>query len=237
MGWQMKSFATFGEDAIFEGICKRYEWISNAKLAPQHFVEIGGFHPIIDSNTFHFYQERGWTGSIFEPNHIHNHYFEADRPRDKFFNLAVSDKAGESEFFIFSEGDNSNTINADFAGLKTRAQRTPIEHKTMVEVINLENAFDLHSLVFGLDIFLLSIDAEGEDAKIIDGYDFKKYRPTFIMVEDKPSLAFMPNLGVIRSLLLARNYVPLAASIMTTIYVDAGDPISDEILKMGRFDS
>jgi FkbM family methyltransferase len=233
----MKSYATYGEDAIFEGICKRYEWIVNAKLAAQHFVEIGGFHPIIDSNTYHFYKERGWAGSIFEPNHIHNYYFETDRPRDKFYNLAVSNKAGEAEFLIFSDGDNSNTINADFANLKTRAQRTPVERKRMVEVISLEDAFDLHSAVFGSDIFLLSIDAEGEDAKIIDGYDFKTYRPTFIMVEDKPGICFMPNLGIIRSLLLARNYVPVASSLMTTIYVDAQDSMSDDIIKMGRFDS
>ena len=232
----MKSYSTYGEDAIFEGICKRYEWIVNAKLAAQHFVEIGGFHPIIDSNTYHFYKERGWAGSIFEPNHIHNYYFETDRPRDKFYNLAVSDKAGEAEFFIFSDGDNSNTINADFAGLKTRAQGTPVERKRIVEVISLEDAFDLHSAVFGSDIFLLLIDAEGEDAKIIDGYDFKTYRPLFIMVEDKPTVAFMPNLGIIRSLLLARGYVPVAASLITTIYVDAQDSMSEEIIKMGRFE-
>ena len=56
------------------------------------------------------------------------------------------------------------------------------------------------------------------------------------MVEDKPGVCFMPNLGIIRSLLLARGYVPIAASLMTTIYIDAQDSMSEEIIKMGRFE-
>jgi FkbM family methyltransferase len=234
----MKSFATYGEDAIFEGICKRYEWLKGAGeyLPPQKYVEIGGFHPIIDSNTYHFYKERGWAGSIFEPNWIHNYYFETDRPRDKFYNFAVSDYNGQADFFIFSDGDNSNTINFDFANLKTKAQRTPVKQMRQVQVIDLAKAFDLHNEHFGDEIFLLSIDAEGEDAKIINGYAFDKYRPKFIMVEDTPSVAFMPNLSVIRSLLLTRNYLPVAASLLTTIYVDGNDEISTEILKMGEFE-
>jgi len=234
----MISYALYGEDAIFEGICKRYEWLvgEGESLPRQSYVEIGGFHPIKDSNTYHFYKEREWAGSIFEPNHIHNDYFRTNRPKDKLYNLAVSDKAGEAQFFIFGDGDSSNTINADFAGLKERAQRTPVERKRIVEVISLEDAFDLHSAVFGSDIFLLSIDAEGEDAKIIDGYDFVTYRPTFIMVEDKPTVSFMPNLGIIRSLLLSRGYIPVAATLLTTIYVDANHQVSQDIIKMGHFD-
>ena len=232
----MKSYATYGEDAIFEGILKRYEWLGDGLVPPQTYVEIGGFHPIIDSNTYHFYKERGWAGSIFEPNHIHNYYFETDRPRDKFYNYAISNYRGFSEFFLFSEGDNSNSINADFVELKKRAQQTPVERTMICDVITLEDAFDLHQEIFGSEIFLLSIDAEGEDAKIIHGYDFEFYRPVFIMVEDKPSVSFMPNLGIIRSLLLARDYVPIASSLMTTIYVDNRNQISDDILKMGRFE-
>ena len=237
MGGQVvKSYATYGEDAIFEGIIKRLEWITGEPIGTQSYVEIGAFHPVIDSNTYHFYKERGWAGSVFEPNHIHNYYFETGRPRDKFYNLAVSDKAGSAEFLIFSDGDNSNTINTDFADEKKRAQRTPIERKRMVEVIDLAEVFELHNTVFGPFPYLLSIDAEGEDLKIIQGYDFKEYRPTFVMVEDRPGLPFLPNLGLIRPAMAERNYFPVAATLLTTIYLDFYSDEFDNYDKMGRFD-
>ena len=237
MGGQvLKSFATYGEDAIFEGILKRLEWLTGDDIGVQTYIDIGGFHPITESNTYHLYKERGWAGSIFEPNTVHNYYFEADRPRDRFYNLAVSDRIGEAEFLIFTEGDSSNTINADFAQEKHRAQRTPIERKTTVKVINLEEVFELHFDDFNVEPYLLSIDAEGEDLKIIQGYDFKFCRPKFIMVEDRPGLPFMPNLGLIRPALAERGYFPVAASLLTTIYINAFTDLYDIFDKMGRFE-
>jgi FkbM family methyltransferase len=236
MGGQVvKSYSTFGEDAIFEGICRRLEWVKGESLGAKSYIDIGAFHPEIDSNVCHFYKERGWAGSTFEPNTIHNYYFETGRPRDKFYNFAVSDQSALVDFYIFSAGDNSNTINPDFANHKKKAQRTPVETVRQVQTITLDEVFDLHREIFG-DCFLLSIDAEGEDAKIINGSLFNNYRPAFIMIEDKPTVAFMPNLGIIRSLLAERNYFPIASSLMTTIYVDGLDGISNELVKMGRFD-
>lgn len=237
MGEQvMKSFATYGEDAIFEGILSRLEWVTGQRIGMQTFIEIGGFHPIIDSNTYHLYKERGWAGSVFEPNTVHNYYFETDRPRDKFHNLAVSKMSGEAEFLIFSDGDNSNTINANFAEEKEKAQRTSIARSQKVEVVTLNQVFELHREVFGnANPYLLSIDAEGEDLAIITGCNFNDYRPKFIMIEDRPGLSYFPNLGMIRPALAERNYHPIASSILTTIYIDYLSKESEDYDKMGRF--
>lgn len=233
---EMNSFATYGEDAVFEGILRRLEWLKGEKYPPQTYVEIGAFHPSVDSNVFHFYKERGWAGSVFEPNTIHNYYFETQRPRDKFYNFAVSDEQGLAEFFIFTDGDNSNTINKDFAEQKKTAQHTPVQSVREVAVITLQRVFELHQEVFDSIPFLLSIDAEGEDYNILKAYDFDECRPTFVMVEDQPALSFMPNLGLIRPLMASRGYLPVAATLLTTIYIDQKSPEFELHNKMGRFD-
>jgi hypothetical protein len=232
----MHSYALYGEDAIFEGLLRRLEWVTGELLGPKTYMEIGGFHPTIDSNMYHLYLNREWVGSVFEPNSAHNPNFQQLRPKDSLFNYAVASDAGEKDFYIFGKGDSSNTINAAFAKVKTNAQQTPVESISKVLAIEFSTALQHHSRIFQTDPFFVSIDAEGEDANIIDSYDFVDVRPAFIMIEDAPAISFMPNLGIIRSLMLARHYAPVACSILTTIYMDMRTTFYDDIQKMGRFE-
>jgi hypothetical protein len=232
----MQSFALYGEDAIFEGLLRRLEWVTGEALGPKTYMEIGGFHPSKDSNMYHLYLNREWVGSIFEPNSAHNPNFQQLRPKDSLFNYAVASDAGEKDFYIFGKGDSSNTINAAFAKVKTNAQHTPVQSISKVLAIEFSTALHHHNRIFQTDPFFVSIDAEGEDANIIDSYDFVDVRPAFIMIEDAPAISFMPNLGIIRSLMLARHYAPVACSILTTIYMDMRTTFYDDIQKMGRYE-
>ena len=231
----MQSFALYGEDAIFEGVLKRLEWVLGDSIGPQSYLEIGGFHPIIDSNTWHLYTERGWSGSVFEPNTSANGVFLTNRMSDTLYNYAVSNYSGEADFQIFSSGDSSNTINADFAKRKISAQHSTVTEVKKVKVITLEEAFAIHAEQYG-QLFLLSIDAEGEDLNIISGYNFERYRPTFILIEDQPTVSFMPHLSSIRSVLRGVGYDPIASTILTTLYVDRLSRFFAPLTKMGRFE-
>lgn len=56
-----KSFALFAEDAIIQGISKRYQ------IPIKHYIDIGANHPILGNATFAFYLN-GAKGFLVEPN-------------------------------------------------------------------------------------------------------------------------------------------------------------------------
>ena len=230
----MISFSTYGEDAILEGLVSRLEWVTGHKFARLSYIDIGGFHPEIHSNLYHFYRERGWRGSVFEPNPVHNSAFANQRPEDALFNYAVASVPGDARFLVFSEGDTSNTINAEFAARKEQAQGTPVNEMRIVECVTLQQAIALHRERFEAEIGVISIDAEGEDQAIIEAFDFS-YRPLFFLIEDEPKLAFTGQSPITRQM-RAHDFVPVAATVMTTVYIDNRHPFSTWLEKIGTND-
>jgi len=225
------SYSQGGEDAVLEGLLQRLEWVTQNKLRRLSYIDIGGFHPETHSNLYHFYRERAWRGSIFEPNTVHNGIFAQQRPEDVLFNYAVAAVPGDARFLIFSDGDSSNTINADFAVRKEQAQGTPIAITRVVQCVTLKQAIAMHQERFTEEIGVISIDAEGEDLAIIEAFDFS-YRPLFFLIEDEPKLAFTGQSPITRQM-RAHDFVPVAATVMTTVYIDNRHPFSKWLEKIG----
>jgi FkbM family methyltransferase len=227
----MISFAKYGEDAILEGIIERIEWLQGRRIDPQTYLEIGGYHPTIDSNFAHFYRERGWCGSIYEPNTAFNADFFRDRPDDILHNVAISDVEGEIDFHIFSDGDTSNSINPIFVERKIQAQSTPVTRVEKVRTISLQDAIKAHEESFHALPFVISIDAEGHDLSIMQAFDFS-HRPVFFLIESDPFAHFRPS-DLLTDLMKRNFYQPIASTILTGIYIDLRHPYAEIITKMG----
>lgn len=227
----MISYSQGGEDAVLEGLLQRLEWVTNHRIRPLSYIEVGGFHPVIDSNLFHLYTERGWRGTIFEPQTTFNSAFAEKREGDYLVNMAVSSVPGDAKFIVFSDGDSSNTINAEFAARKEQAQGTPIAITRVVECVTLKQAIAIHQERFTEEIGVISIDAEGEDLAIIEAFDFSN-RPLFFLIEDEPKLAFTGQSPITRQM-RAHDFVPVAATVMTTVYIDNRHPFSKWLEKIG----
>jgi FkbM family methyltransferase len=227
----MKTFAQYGEDAIIEGVIARLEWITGEDFNKKTYLDIGGFHPEIHSVLFHFYQERGWRGSIFEPNTIHNADFFRQRPFDNLHNYAVAGTAGLRTFLIFSDGDSSNTISEKFAEAKESAQDTPITHRREVMCITLDDAMRLHEKSFFQGPFLVSIDAEGSDFDIIAHYSFTS-RPLLFLIENDAGQS-MKRTPLTRYM-TGHGYRPVAATVMTTLFMNEKSPYFHALSKIGQ---
>ena len=227
----MITFAQYGEDAILEGVIERLEWVTGDEFQKKTYIDIGGFHPEIHSIFYHFYKERGWRGSVYEPNTIHNGDFFRIRPFDNLHNYAVAGSAGFRKFLIFSDGDSSNTINQNFASRKEKAQGTSVTSQKDVVCITLKDAIRLHEQAFGETALVISIDAEGSDFEIIANYDFTT-RPLFFFIEDEPGQCGRQT--PLNEQMLWHGYRPVAATVMTTLFMDTQTPYFEALGKMGQ---
>ena len=99
-------FSQLGEEKIIHNILLR---ISSKFKIQQHYIDIGGFHPILQSNTYKLYQ-KGWSGIIIEPNPNKTKFWNSIRPRDLIINSAlVPYNFNKKEIKIFKNGDNDPT--------------------------------------------------------------------------------------------------------------------------------
>jgi FkbM family methyltransferase len=73
------------------------------------YLDIGGYDPVIDSVTKHFY-DRGWSGVNVEPVLRFHQKFEKQRPRDWNINMACGAAMGSIEFHEWGDSGLSTYV-------------------------------------------------------------------------------------------------------------------------------
>jgi FkbM family methyltransferase len=163
----MISYAQAREDVLL------HRALRDVPAGEGFYIDVGAYHPTIDSVTRHFY-ELGWRGINIEPGSSLFDAFVRDRPRDTNLHLAVSDHAGEVTFHEV-EGQ-LGTLEEKFArrhaaaGLATRSYT--------VAAATLAQICERHA-----PIHFLKIDIEGHEAAALRGMDFKRFRPWILVIE------------------------------------------------------
>lgn len=101
----LRSFADYsqlGEERVAINILERIA--GKNKITP-YYVDIGGYHPILGSNTYKLYQ-LGWVGTVVEPNDKKTQGWLGIRPKDTVINKAiVPDDYSNKTVFMKSLGD------------------------------------------------------------------------------------------------------------------------------------
>jgi len=69
-------------------------WRALSHVSEGFYIDVGACSPSIDSVSKAFY-EAGWNGINIEPNEEFFHALEIERPRDRNFQIALSDEVGE----------------------------------------------------------------------------------------------------------------------------------------------
>jgi FkbM family methyltransferase len=141
------------------------------------FVEVGANDPKKDSQSFHL-EEAGWTGILVEP--LPELASELRRLRKaKVFEVACSspDRAGQTMTLHVAGPFSSFDPHLAVTGM--RADRT-----VEVKVDTLD-----HVLAEGgaTKIDLMSVDVEGHELEVLSGFDFVRWRPRLILLEDHVS--------------------------------------------------
>ena len=227
------SYSSYGEDAILNGVIKRLSWIMDKNLFQYNtYIDIGSFHPVIDSNTYFLYK-MGWNGTLVDPNKYFNIAIKDIRPNDTIYNYAVDSTSGIKDFYIFGNEDSSNTLSKSFANKKVDAQHTDVLKIEKIESKTINDVILMHMQNFNKVPFLLNIDIEGLDLDVIKTYR-SDMRIPFIMIEDDSMKQF--GNSEIRTIMEQNKYFPVATTFLTTLYVDSTCIYYSNLKKMGMFE-
>jgi dTDP-4-dehydrorhamnose reductase len=145
------------------------------------FIDVGANHPIIQNNTYYFYQ-KGWCGLAIDGNEHFELLWKDNRPRDIFITGLVSNFTKEVDFSIYpdktlSTMDSSSIQRYEERYDKGEASKIRITTTTLYELLNTHYK--------DKEIHLLSIDIEGEELNCLIGANLEYWKPGVIVIETK----------------------------------------------------
>ena len=169
------TFSSAGEDLVVRNLF--YKRLSSG--LPGFFVDVGAFHPYRHSNTYYLYRG-GWRGINIEPTPGRIALFNQLRPQDINLEVAIADREGELDFYLYDEDSSLNTT--------TPVYQQKLENddgsKRVVKVPTkpLKTILAEH-LPDKTDIDFLNIDIEGFEETALNSNDWEKFRPKLIAAE------------------------------------------------------
>jgi FkbM family methyltransferase len=173
------------------------------------FVEFGAVDGIYLSNTHLLEKSFGWRGILSEPIRSMKELIEFNRSCHVNSNCIWS---VSGSFISFSETRNPILSTAtSFVGSDTHKRFRKIRSSYSVETLSLMDLLDYFEAPKIIDY--LSIDTEGSEFKILDSFDFTKYRFHIITVEHN----FTSNREKIYDLLQRNGYKRILTNLS---YVD-----------------
>lgn len=142
---------------------------------PGYFVEVGANEPERESQSFHLERE-GWTGVLVEPQPDLAEKLRKMRTSQVFEAACSSpDRAGTRMTLYVLGPYSSFDPNLAVTGLRP-------EHAIDVPVRTLDDILDEAKAPRPID--LLSVDVEGHELDVLRGFDFTRWRPKLILLED-----------------------------------------------------
>jgi len=165
---QGPSWSQYGEDVYL----KEYFRGRN----PGFYVEVGGFHPFLYSNTYMFYRV-GWTGIVVEPNPEMARELRRRRPRDQIREVAISDREGVGKLALM-EG-KSGLVGAT----NLHREQAAFDSVPVVRVATAPLSTVLRESHAPARYDFLSVDCEGHDAVALGSSDWEAYRPLIVICE------------------------------------------------------
>jgi FkbM family methyltransferase len=141
------------------------------------FLDVGCAWPKRYSNTYYLESELGWSGIGIDALPEYAPRWKNQRPRSKFFNYLVSDRAGGKETFFRAPnlpGISSVRPRDSFSGKKVEYEEIVVPVTTLTKILD-DNG------VSRLD--LLSMDIEGAELPALAGFDIERFRPELVCIE------------------------------------------------------
>lgn len=170
--YSTRSYSQCGEDILVDYVFRL------RGIEKPSYIDIGANHPFAINNTARFY-ERGCRGVNIDPNPASIQLFNEHRPKDINLNVGISDKAGESDFFVMEDDRLStfspNELNHLVSNGQTRAGVAKVKLMTLPDVIE--------KYCEGIFPDFMSLDVEGMELTILHSIDFEHRFPKVICVE------------------------------------------------------
>lgn len=184
--------AQFGEDRVL--------WELFRRKLDGFFIEVGAFDGVSLSNTY-FLEQVGWRGILVEPIRELCQKASSARPRSRVVHAACGKKGqrGTTKFTVAQNVPVLSFLKAD----QDHVDRCLREGATLVEVevplVSLDDIL-MHERSHappevnpwagnaGWRIDLVSIDTEGCELDVLDGFSLERFQPRVLVIEnDRPA--------------------------------------------------
>jgi FkbM family methyltransferase len=147
------------------------------------YIECGANNGVWQSNTLYFYKKYNWTGLLIEPNPFLYEICKKNGPKDIVENCALVDKnynksfiKGYFQFTDYASSLMAQTVEGNSEFKNQHPDKEPID----VPANTLTNILEKHKIK---KIDLFSLDVEGYEINVLEGFDIQKYKPSFILIE------------------------------------------------------
>jgi FkbM family methyltransferase len=171
----MISYAQNFEDVVLERVFH--------DVAIGRYIDLGGYDPVRDSVTKHFY-DRGWSGVNVEPVARFHRAFQEQRPRDTNLNCACGSQIGTAEFHEW--GDSGLSTYRETFDTEALAA---LGYARTTHTVPLTTLAEITRQMPPGEIDFLKIDVEGVERDVLLGADWQSCRPRVIVIEAiKPKL-------------------------------------------------
>lgn len=145
------------------------------------FVEFGACEGTFLSNTLLLERDYGWTGILAEPNPQYHAALHANRSC-KISELCVAARSGEMAAFDCATRPELSRLRDVVPDDVHERQSNRVPRETIeVRTISLSDLLEQHGAPNDIDY--LSIDTEGSELQILEGFDFARWRCRLITVE------------------------------------------------------
>lgn len=204
----IKSYAQEGEDMVLRAF---YE---GKKKYKGFYIDIGAHHPYRFSNTLFFYQ-KGWKGINIEPTPGAIIAFNIFRRRDINLNIGISDRKDKLTFYCFNEPALNGFSKELSEERNSASEKYKIIKEVEIETYPLAEILDKY-LSAGQKIDFLTIDVEGLDLMVLQSNNWNKYKPAYILVEDRIDFTNLSHSEVYKY--LEQQGYQLVAKTMRTLF-------------------
>ena len=137
------------------------------------YIDVGCHHPFLNNHSYLLYKS-GWEGINIDIDYNSIDMFNFFRKSDVNIQTAVTDHKGEVDLFFYHNRAAKNTISKEF-GSDAKEQKK-INSDTLNNII--ENSKFKNS-----KIDFVSIDVEGNEMNVLNGFNLNKYKPKLILLE------------------------------------------------------
>ena len=187
----------FGEDIFIRRFFK------NEKKG--FYVDIGCYHPIKGSLTYYLF-EKGWKGLNVDLSKVSVDLFKISRPDDHNVNAAITDFDGDTDYYESGIINQQNSLISDNKNKKIKVKAYKLN--------TLLNDFKI------LEVDYLNIDVEGNEFKVISSFNFEKFHPKLISIEQNIYNSEKLFNEECHKLLLSKSYFLASKIGVTSIYID-----------------
>ena len=205
----LKSYSQEGEDMVLRS------FFEGKKGYKGYFVDVGAHHPYRFSNTLFFYQ-KGWKGINIEPTPGAIKTFNTFRSKDINLNIGISNQRDKLTFYCFNEPALNGFSKELSEERNSTSEKYKIIKEVPIETYPLSEVLDKY-LPAGQKIDFLTIDVEGLDLMVLKSNNWVKYKPSFILVEDRIDFTNLTDSEVYR-FLQEQGYQLVAKTLRTLFF-------------------